>query len=463
MSSSYWQNTVILGKGLWYDVNSCLMLSPRFPKFVQLNQGCLSPLSNEEARKVSYVARFLLAKHSLSNPFIGSWALGSYAEPIIFFLHGLPFCGLFRGIATFFCDKVTARVWGGAGFVLGLIYSISISAIRSINTPREIASTPNNLIEGPDDRKPIRKEIAANPDITAPGVFSTLPTELHVRIFSYLGAENEGMHVFSLSCKWATKICWHADLRHLHHLERVAKALPKTLFRLMRNGLKEDYFGNMSRMRCMDNMEREAQDVPPSSDYDSKFPPGSICYLRMFLKNHVPAHLPVINSDLSTCAPFITINPDWLGNQKSFQTLTPAKTQAFIFVYKSNYTLPESSSCFFNKDHHIVILTQPSPLNANEWWLVQQCWSGSTEAYMKAYSNLGANPPNFKDSVLTHKYTRIVFDETGEALPECQGALTWFSKFLAGQEVGFLWGQGLEIRPSDPVTNKVYTLQFTKT
>jgi hypothetical protein len=359
-----------------------------------------------------------------------------------------------RQIAAFLQLK-----WPLACGLIGTICFLAQSRLglnwRTKAQAREIANTPNDLIKAPLDRKPTCMEISDKAHFAASGLFQMLPTELNVKILS-LVAETHDLRPFSRTCQWATQF-YHQqpELKQVLHLE----GMPPLLLQSMRKKLGSQIFDTIKFMQCTSELLAKAknnQNQFPIAPHEGK---EKLKKEEEALTNtseivakgdYFPNCLPTIQSVLAPSTFFITVNPDWLGNHKFLRTTTAAGTPAFIFVYTSNYRFPGSSYLFYQKDHPILILTQPSPYRPNEWGIVLQSWARETDCIAMTL---------IRDYLNSNHYLRVDFDQAGSVIPQCQAVWDWFMRFLEGQEVGFFYKKET-FYPEDP--QQRYFIQFKK-
>jgi len=468
MIGCHWQNTIILGKGLAYDLNTCL-LSPAYAYldekifFLHLKEGVLYPISQEEASNVAYVARFVLLQRAFINP----PTFDTWRHHLKFYLFFTPSFVISRQIAAFlqlkwplgwgFIGTICLMVYSRLGLIclmvysrLGLICLMVYSRLglnwRTTAQAREIANTPNDLVKEPLDRKPTCKTIVNKPLLPPSGSFQMLPTELNVKICS-LVAKTHDLRPFSSTCQWATQL-YHqeTDLKPVLHLE----GMPPFLLQGVQEKVHNFILNKIKFLQCTSELLIKACNIPtqfPTAPHKAK---EHLKEEEEGLKNisklvskgaSFPSCLPTLQSVLGSRTFFITVNPDWLGNHKFLRTVTAAGTPAFIFVYETNYQFPRSSRRFYQNKNHILILTQPSPLRPKEWGIVLQSWACGEE---------GVPITLFRGALNSNHYLRLAFDQEGAVIPECQTVWDWLMRFLEGQEVGFFFHDKEDFYPEDP-------------
>ncbi|HEX4839413.1 MAG TPA: hypothetical protein VFU89_03105, partial [Rhabdochlamydiaceae bacterium] len=404
-----WEHAIILGKSTWHDLQTLcalpyhMLLSPRPIQFIQWKDGKLHPLDHDEAWKVSSVARFILiSSKNISRFGHLNWGLKFYSLVAIW----VAVSALIKR------DRVFVTAFATTAILAHLIFSVFIAVWHERSMLKDIATCPNTLIEDLDERK---ERTYALVSVEAPfKLFNTLPLEIVTIILGHLPT----LHTFSSTCKWAAKICYEEEIK----LPRLPSALLQSL--------KQRLLHQMKFMRCTSRLLRDAKPVSETAEH----PPGKAFLCIYFHKDMIPLWPPVIKSEYSL-APFITVNSDWLGKHHFFYTVTPVKTLALIFTYHSDYKLSGSSSLYCNKDRHVLILTQISPFHKNEWWLVFQAWSGSTQEYRDAH--IQHAQITFQRNLLNNRAIRILFENEGQVVPECKAVWDWFTRFLNEQEVGF--------------------------
>lgn len=445
MIGCHWQNTIILGKGLAYDLNTCL-LSPAYAYldekifFLHLKEGVLYPISQEEASKVSYVARFVLLQRAFINPSTPD----TWRHQLKFYLFFTPSFVISRQVAAFLQLK-WPLVWGVIGTICLMVYSRLGLDWRTAQA-REIASTPNDLVKEPLDRKPMCKTIVNKPPLSPSGSFQMLPTELNVKICS-LVAKTHDLRPFSSTCQWATQF-YHqeTDLKPIMHLE----GMPPFLLQGVQEKVHNLILNKIKFLQCTSELLIEARNIQTQFSMPSHKAKERLKEEEEGLKNIsklvangalFPSCLPTLRSVLDSRTFFITVNPDWLGNHKFLRTVTAAGTPAFIFVYKTDYQFPRSSRRFYQNKDHILILTQPSPLRPKEWGIVLQSWACGEE---------GVPITLFRGALNSNHYLRLAFDQEGAVIPECQTVWDWLMRFLEGQEVGFFFHDKEDFYPEEP-------------
>jgi hypothetical protein len=365
-----------------------------------------------------YTARLILISNKNISPF----------SPLNFWVKFASLVLIWAGMAALIKrEKEFVAAFSLAASLSHVVFCSMFTAIfREKSRLHDIATCPSTLVESLDDRKETSSSIAKNTTPKAPSApFNTLPIETVMEILRRL-ADPQMLRTFSLTCKWAIKICHQTEFKPLLHLPRI----PSALFQ----SLKQPLLDQLKFMRCTSRLLRDAQDVPVTGA--EEFPPGKAFLGIYFRENRIPPCFPAIKSEYPL-APFITVNSDWLGKHHFFYTATPMKTLALIFTYQSNYELAGRPSLYCHKNCHVLILTQVSPFHKNEWWLVFQAWSGSIEEYGDANRIRLTNQATFQRKLLTNCCIRILFDEEGQVIPECQAVWNWFTRFLEGQEVGF--------------------------
>jgi len=459
----HWEHAIILGKSTWHDLQTLcalpyhMLLSPRPIQFIQWKDGKLHPLDHDEAWKVSSVARFILiSSKNISRFGHLNWGLKFYSLIAIW----VAVSALIKR------DKVFVPVFATTAILAHLIFSVFIAVWRERSLREDITTCPNTLVEDLDEHKtpisaPAATEVLSAPITTlslevedldvsteAPSKsLITLPPDVVKEILRRLTA----LQPFGLTCKWATIICHEAEFKPRLHLPRLPGALLQNL--------QQPLLDQMKFMRCTSRLLRDAKNEPVSGT--EGFPPGKI-FLNTFLSEEtISLWLPVIKSKYSL-APFITVNSDWLGEHHFFYTVTPVKTLAMVFTYDSNYKLSGSSSLYCNKNRHVLILTQISPFHKNEWWLIFQAWSGSTEEFRDANIHaLNGYQVTFQRSLLSNRAIRILFDDEGQVVPECKAVWNWLTKFLNEKEVGFFDDQE-NFYPNEAAPQQRYFMQFKK-
>jgi len=442
----HWQNTIILGKGLAYDLNTCL-LSPDYAYlsdkifFLHLKEGVLYPISQEEASKVSYVARFVLLQRAFINPPTPD----TWRDHLKFYLFFTPSFVMSRQIAAFLQLK-WPLVWGFIGTICLMAYSRLGLNWRTTTQAREIASTPNDLVKEPLDRKPTCKTIVNKPLLEPSGSFKMLPPELNIKICS-LVAKTHDLCPFSRTCQWATQL-YHqeTDLKPIMHLA----GMPPFLLQGVQEKVHNFILNKIKFLQCTSELLIEARNIQTQFLTASHKAKERLKEEEEGLKNIsklvangalFPSCLPTLRSVLDSRTFFITVNPDWLGNYKFLRTVTAAGTPAFIFVYETNYQFPRSSRRFYQNKDHILILTQPSPLRPKEWGIVLQSWTCGEE---------GVPITLFRGALNSNHYLRLAFDQEGAVIPECQTVWDWLMRFLEGQEVGFFFHDKEDFYPEGP-------------
>ena len=436
-----WVDTIIVGKSGWDDLQTfCALpfyalLPSRHIKFIQWKNGKLHPLDHDEAWKVSSVARLILIVSKNISPF-----------------YNLNFWVKFGCLAVIWA-AVPALIKRDKGFVAAfaliaafvhMFFSLFAALLRRNSMLHDITTCPSTLVEDLDERKKLPYDAPASMQ-APPKPFNTMPLEIMEEILHRLTA----LQPFGLTCTWAAKICHAAKFKPRLHLPRLPNALLQSL--------EQSLLDQMKFMRCTALLLRDAKNDPVSGA--EKSPSGKIFLGTYFDVTKIPLWLPAIISEYSL-APFITVNPDWLGKHHFFYTVTPVKTLALVFTYDSNYKLLDSSSLYCNKNRHVLILTQISPFHKNEWWLIFQAWSGSEQEYSDAYPSRG-NPATFRRNLLNNRAIRILFKDEGQVVPECEAVWDWFTRFLNEQKVGFFDDQE-NFHPDETAPQKKYFMQLKK-
>jgi hypothetical protein len=445
MIGYHWTNTIILGKSTWHDLLTGLALpayalSPtRHIQFIQWKNGKLHPLDHDEAWKISFVARLILLISKNITPFyhLNFWLkFGS----LVVIWAGMG--GLIKN------DKIFITTFATAASLCHLLCSFFFRALHENSMLHDIATCPSSLIENLDDRKKETSTLAKSFSDDHPTLFNRLPEELMMKILRFL-ADHESLQPFGLTCKWISRFCYQSKLTPLLHLPRIPKSLLKSL--------KQTLLGQLKFMQCTSRCLRDATDAPVSGT--ENFPPGKAHLGTYFRIDQIPVWLPAIKSEYPL-APFITVNSDWLGKHHFFYTVTPVNTLALIFTYASNYELSGRSSLYCHKNRHVLILTQVSPFQKNEWWLVFEAWSASTQEYSDAHIR-HPNDVTFQRTLLNNRFIRILFDDEGHVTPECQAVWDWFTRFLKEQQVGFFDHQE-NFFPDSAAPTQKYFMQLKK-
>ncbi|HEX4840433.1 MAG TPA: hypothetical protein VFU89_08340 [Rhabdochlamydiaceae bacterium] len=460
----YYANTVILGKSAWDDLQTlCALpyyaLQPsRHIQFIQWKDGKLHPLDHDEAWKVSSVARFILTSSKNISSFYNLNFWVKFACLVVIWA-AVP--------ALIKRDKGFVAAFALAATLAHLFFSMVVAVFRQSSMLHDIVTCPNTLVQDLDERKKLPSAPTATEALSAPimplevedldkflsapaatevlsAPITTLPSDIVKEILRRLTA----LQPFGSTCKWAAIICHGAEFKPRLHLPRLPRALLQSL--------KEPLLEQMKFMRCTSRLLRDAMNEPVSGM--EEYPPGKAFLCIYFHKETIPLWLPAIELEYPL-APFITVNSDWLGKHHFFYTVTPVKTLALIFTYDSNYKLSDSSSLYCNKDRHVLTLTQISPFHKNEWWLVFQAWSGSSQEYSHAY--LSGNPATFKRNLLNNRAIRILFNDEGQVVPECEAVWDWFTRFLNKQEVGFFNDQE-SFCPNEATPQQRYYMQLQK-
>jgi hypothetical protein len=186
MSGLHWNHTVILGKGMWYDAVSCL-LSPMLkePRFLQWEEDNLFIISQEEARKTSFVARLILAQQHLGIRYrLISWSIPLTAWLLIHCSMRIIY-GIFRAVFYRSHPLTVALAAYGA-----MIFCRNLSLIGEVE---------NNGYRIPRKKQPKTLDIAQR-TITAAARFQDLPQELLFKILRLVKSKVQDLNNFKLTC-----------------------------------------------------------------------------------------------------------------------------------------------------------------------------------------------------------------------------------------------------------------------
>lgn len=438
-----------------YDLQTCFLaihsvafeasVSPL--QFIELKEGRFHPIDKEQAWKTSYVAQFILIHQRFLKIHSGFAILPPLAVLAI---------GCAAIDACFFRDRKMILSSFLYASIFHLIALVAARVLRRASHISEIINTPHDLIENLRDQKNECKRIEALENLRSSSLFDDLPEDAFLKVLFFV-TDHHDLKAFSLTCRLATKICFHVKLQTFLYLEKLPKLFSETL----RKNLDEKILNQMRFIRSTSLLKKGATNIAVSDRDNINYPPG----VGSLWGNPYPKFLPEIESECSSSAPFITINPDWLDDDQFFCTITPVKTPALIFTYHSNYEYKEpsclGSNRFYHKNRHVLILTQISPYLKNEWWIILQAWNGPIQCFeIAATKHKNREAIGYPQRLLLNRCIRVVLNEEGHVVDQCKAVWNWFTKFLAGQEVGFFDFSEENFKPINDGNR--YFLQFRK-
>ncbi|HEX2580114.1 MAG TPA: hypothetical protein VHK67_06920, partial [Rhabdochlamydiaceae bacterium] len=285
--SIYGETQIILGQSKWQDLLTCFglagyaLIPKRSIQFIQWNNGNPRLLDHDEAWKVSYVARLILIITKMTSPFnlwvkISPWAVTSIGMSVSIIWNNKAI--KYKGFTADFVSIVPVALW---------VCSIVVALVQQESVLPTLAPYPSPWAKNPDDRKKETHALIQKTSIEVPSTpIYTMPSELVMKVLSLVD-DVQTVNNFSLTCKWATKLCLRKEFQPILHLP----SKPEALFEI----LKQPLLDQLKFTRCTSRLFQIALNSPVSYNNSSVFP-GKL-FLETEFREKIPLWLPTYESE----------------------------------------------------------------------------------------------------------------------------------------------------------------------